>query len=109
MKPLTTKIILDENATPQLQINCESHINKNVLKEATSVYFKKKLPHSKYKYDYSEKEYDGVYRIEVFGYNHQQYADDLHKALMDSGFLEKHPIFSIRIDTMDGYSPTKKI
>ena len=41
--------------------------------------------------------------IEVFGYNHKKVADDLHSALLKSGFLEQHPLFKIRVETMDGY------
>ena len=40
------------------------------------------------------------YEIEVFGYNHKKVADDLSKALKESGFLEKHPLFSIKIEPM---------
>mgnify|MGYP001225577756 CR=1 FL=1 len=38
------------------------------------------------------------FEIEVFGYSHKEVADDLHKALKKSGFLAKHPLFSIRVD-----------
>ena len=38
------------------------------------------------------------YEIEVFGYNHKEVADDLSKALNNSGFLEKHPLFSIIVE-----------
>lgn len=41
--------------------------------------------------------------IEVFGYNHKKVADDLHTALLTSGFLEQHPLFKIKVETMDGY------
>lgn len=40
------------------------------------------------------------FEIEVFGYNHKKVADDLYIALKDSGFLDKYPLFSIRIDPM---------
>ena len=41
------------------------------------------------------------YEIEVFSYlNHKEVADDLNKALKESGFLEKYPLFGIKIDPM---------
>jgi len=40
------------------------------------------------------------FKIEVFGYQHKKVADDLYKALKESGFLDKYPLFSIRIDPM---------
>ena len=40
------------------------------------------------------------FEIEVFGYQHKQVADDLYNALKESGFLDKYPLFSIRIDPM---------
>ena len=41
------------------------------------------------------------FEIEVFSNgNQQQIANDLYKALKDSGFLDTHPLFSIRIDPM---------
>lgn len=69
----------------------------------TSKHFKKKQPFDEY-----ESMIGGVYKanpldIEVFGYNHKKVADDLHSALLKSGFLDEHPLFSIRVETMDGY------
>ena len=40
------------------------------------------------------------FEIEVFGYNHEQVANDLNEALEKSGFLDKYPLFKIRIDPM---------
>lgn len=41
------------------------------------------------------------FKIEVFGdYRHKQVADDLYNDLKDSGFLEKYPLFSIKIEPM---------
>ena len=40
------------------------------------------------------------FEIEVFGYNNKKEADELYKALKDSGYLDKHPLFSIRIEPM---------
>lgn len=40
------------------------------------------------------------YDLEVFGDNSKLVADDLHKALKESGFLAKHPLFRIRVETM---------
>ena len=40
------------------------------------------------------------FEIEVFGYNHKKVADDLYNTLKASGFLDKYPLFSIRIDPM---------
>lgn len=41
------------------------------------------------------------YEIKVFSYlNHKEVADDLNKALKESGFLEKYPLFSIEIEPM---------
>lgn len=41
------------------------------------------------------------YEIEVFSYlNHEEVADDLNKALKESGFLEKYPLFEIKISPM---------
>lgn len=46
-------------------------------------------------------------RIEVFGdFKHKKVADDLHKVLKESGFLDKHPLFKIRVDTIEGYQLT---
>ena len=80
-----------------------------VLNEATTNSFKYKLPHSAYMYTYDTglPAIPGNYKIEVFGYNHKEAADALHKALTSSGFLEKYPLFTVRIDTMDGYVPTR--
>ena len=41
--------------------------------------------------------------IEVFGYNHKKVADDLYNTLKESGFLKKHPLFRVRVDTINGY------
>ena len=41
------------------------------------------------------------YEIEVFSYlNHKEVANDLDKVLKESGFLEKYPLFGIKIDPM---------
>lgn len=41
------------------------------------------------------------FEIEVFSYgNKRELADELYSVLKDSGFLDKHPLFSIRIDPM---------
>ena len=40
------------------------------------------------------------FEIEVFGYNNKKEADELYKALKDSGYLDKHPLFSIKIEPM---------
>jgi hypothetical protein len=40
------------------------------------------------------------YEIEVFGYNHKKVANDLHKALEESGFLEKYGLFRIKVSPM---------
>lgn len=40
------------------------------------------------------------FNIEVFGYNHKEVSDDLYKALKKSGFLDKHPLFKIKIEPM---------
>jgi hypothetical protein len=45
-------------------------------------------------------EQNDFFKIEVFGYQHKQVADDLYNALKESGFLDKYPLFSIRIDPM---------
>lgn len=47
--------------------------------------------------DESESDF---FEIEVFGYNHKQEADELYKALKDSGYLDTHPLFSIKIEPM---------
>jgi len=75
----------------------------------TSEQFKKKQTFDEY-----ESMIGKVYKanpldIEVFGYNHKKVADDLHTALLTSGFLEQHPLFKIRVDTMDGYKIHKPI
>ena len=36
-------------------------------------------------------------------YKQREHAEALYKLLMDSGFLMEHPMFSIRIETMDSY------
>lgn len=51
------------------------------------------------KYSSEPKKYDW-YEIEVFGVGHKKVADDLGKALRESGFLEKHPLFRIRVEPM---------
>lgn len=38
------------------------------------------------------------FEIEVFGDNHKKEADELYKALKDSGYLDTHPLFKIRIE-----------
>lgn len=38
------------------------------------------------------------FRVEVFGENHEQVANDLYNALKSSGFLSKYALFSIHID-----------
>ena len=40
------------------------------------------------------------YEIEVFGYNHKEVAEDLHKALLSSGFLDKYGLFRVQIEPM---------
>lgn len=60
-------------------------------------------------FDYSKSLSGAVYPakpldIEVFGYNHKKVADDLFKCLTESGFLTAHPLFRIRVDTMDNYT-----
>jgi len=40
------------------------------------------------------------YKVEVFGYDHAKVAKDLHKALKKSGFLNKYPLFCIKIEPM---------
>jgi len=40
------------------------------------------------------------FKIEVFGYNHKKVADDLYESLKESGFLDKYPLFSIKISPM---------
>jgi hypothetical protein len=48
----------------------------------------------------SEKDQD-FFEINVFaGNNHKKIANDLYKSLKDSGFLDKYPLFEIRIDPM---------
>lgn len=76
-----------------------------LVNESTSEYFTKSLPHAKYKYQYNDTVANGEYKIEVFGYSHKTVADDLHKALLSSGFLEKHPLFKVRVDPMSDYEP----
>ena len=40
------------------------------------------------------------YELEVFGDYNEVVAKDLHKALKDSGFLAKHPLFRIKVEPM---------
>jgi hypothetical protein len=41
------------------------------------------------------------YEIDVFAsWTHDKVADDLHQALLDSGFLEKYPLYRIKISPM---------
>jgi len=41
------------------------------------------------------------FKIEVFGHNeHKKVATDLYNALLSSGFLDKYPLYHIRIDPM---------
>jgi len=40
------------------------------------------------------------FEIEVFGYNHKQEAKELYDALKNIGYLDKHPLFKIRLDPM---------
>jgi hypothetical protein len=69
----------------------------------TTETFKKKQTFDKYE-SMCGKGYDAKpLEINVFGCNHKKVADDLHTALLKSGFLEQHPLFSIRVETMDGY------
>jgi hypothetical protein len=85
----------------------EEFLNESTIKEsvneANSQDFTKKLPGKFYQYGSEGKKYPGKYEIEVFGYDHKKVADDLHKVLTDSKFLVKHPLFNIRVETMDGY------
>ena len=78
---------------------------ESFVNESTSEYFTKSLPHAEYKYQYNDTVANGKYKIEVFGYNHKKVADDLHKALLSSGFLENHPLFKVRVDPMSDYKP----
>jgi hypothetical protein len=41
-----------------------------------------------------------IFQVEVFGYNHKTVADDLYYVLESSGFLDKYPLFRIKIDPM---------
>jgi hypothetical protein len=42
------------------------------------------------------------FNIEVFSsYNHEEIANDLYNALINSGFLEKYALVNIRIDPME--------
>jgi hypothetical protein len=76
---------------------------KESVNEANSQDFTKKLPGKFYQYGSEGKKYPGKYEIEVFVYDQKKVADDLHKVLTDSKFLDKHPLFNIRVETMDGY------
>jgi hypothetical protein len=51
------------------------------------------------KYSSEPNKYDW-YEIEVFGDGHKKVADDLSKALKESGFLANHPLFIIRVEPM---------
>lgn len=81
----------------------QSPIKEN-LNEANSQDFTKKLPGKFYQFGDAGKKYPGNYKIEVFGYDHKKVAADLHKVLTDSKFLEKHPLFKVIVETMDGYN-----
>jgi len=73
---------------------------------STTQTFKKKQPFKSVEY-FGEVKSAKPLTIEVFGYDHKKTADDLYKVLKDSGFFNKHPCFSIRVDTMDGYKLIK--
>lgn len=40
------------------------------------------------------------FKIEVFGYNHKEQAQELYNVLKSSGYLENHPLYRIRIEPM---------
>lgn len=69
----------------------------------TSEYIKKKQPFDSYESMSGEVHEAKPLQIEVFGYNHKKVADDLYNCLLKGGFFDSHPLFRIRVDTMDGY------
>ena len=82
------------------------YICKNNKNMATTENFKKKQPFKSVEY-FGKIEDVKSLNIEVFGYNHKKTANDLYKVLKDSGFFDKHPCFSIRVDTMDFHKTIK--
>jgi len=40
------------------------------------------------------------FEIEIFGDNHKQEAKDLYDSLKNSGYLDNHPLFKIRLEPM---------
>lgn len=70
----------------------------------TSEHIKKKQPFESYETLLGEVREAKPLEVEVFGYNHKKVADDLYKCLFEGGFLTKHPLFRVRVDTMDGYT-----
>lgn len=40
-------------------------------------------------------------RVEVFAsFNHKEISKDLYNSLLKSGFLDRHPLFCVRVDPM---------
>lgn len=69
----------------------------------TSEHIKKKQLFDSYESLSGEVRESKPLDIEVFGYNHKKVADDLYDCLLKGGFLTAHPLFRVRVDTMDNY------
>jgi hypothetical protein len=93
-------------------MNIDRFDDFNMINEATTEKYKyRNQPHEKIEKSKEwirnnptlarRKETDAdFFEIEVFGYDHKKEANELYKALKDSGYLDKHPLFRIRLEPM---------
>jgi hypothetical protein len=85
-------LFLNENTTERFKFNAVPH--EKIEKSKEWIRNNPDIARGK-------PEDNDLIEIEVFGYNnHKEVASELYKALKNSGFFDKYPLFRIKVDSM---------